>query len=305
MKILVTGGAGYVGVLLTEKLIELGHNVAIVDNFMYGYSSVLHLVNNPRLDIIQLDIRNIKTKDIAAYDVIFHLAGISGVPACASNPHSAEFINVGATRTLVDAMGKNQHIINASTTSFYGASGKAFNETTPVEPISIYGQTKYAAEQIVQQRENAISLRFATIYGVAPRMRNDLLVNDFVYKALNEKMIILFAGHSKRTFVHIRDAVAAYALVLDNVKAMNGEVFNVGGAHLNFSKLEIAQSIKKYVNCEIIDSSMPTDDKRDFEVSFDKIEKLNYKTKYSLEDGICELTKLYNFYTIHSHYSVI
>lgn len=305
MNILVTGGAGYVGVVLTEKLLELGHNVTIIDNFMYGYSSVLHLVNNNNLNIIQLDIRNIRQKDIASFDVIYHLAGISGVPACASNPHSAEFINVEATRTLVNAMDKDQLIINASTTSFYGASGKAFDETMPVEPISIYGQTKYAAEKIVQERENSISLRFATIFGVSPRMRNELLVNDFVYKAISEKMIILFAGQSKRTFVHIRDAVAAYAFVLNHITAMSGQVFNVGGPLLNFSKLEIADAIKMHIPCDVIDSSMPSEDKRDFTVSFEKIYNLGYSTTHSLDEGIRELIKLYRFYTIHSHYSVI
>ncbi len=305
MKILVTGGAGYKGVLLTEKLLELGHKVTIIDNFMYGYASVLHLANKENLDIIQLDIRNIQKKDVVPYDIIYHLAGISGVPACAANPNSAEVINVEATRRLVEATGKNQLLINASTTSFYGAAGKPFDEEMPVEPISIYGQTKYAAEKIVQQRENSVSLRFATVFGVSPRMRNELLVNDFVYKAMKERVIVLFAGQSKRTFVHIRDAVAAYLFVLGHVEAMRGQIFNVGAAHLNFSKLEIAEMIKKHVQCEVIDSSLPTDDKRDFIVSFDKIHKLGYKTTNSLEDGIRELVRLYSFYTIHSHYTVI
>lgn len=305
MKVMITGGAGYKGVLLAEKLLDLGHEVCLIDNFMYGYEPVLHLVNNKNINIIQLDIRNIQRKDVAPFDVIYHLAGISGVPACAANPHSAEVINVGATRKLVEVTGKGQLLINASTTSFYGASGKAFDEQSPVEPISIYGQTKYAAEKIIHDKENSVSLRFATVFGVSPRMRNDLLVNDFVYKAINERVIVLFSGKSKRTFVHIRDAVAAYAFVLEHVAEMQGQIFNVGGEHLNFSKYEIAESIAKHVKCEIIDSSLPTDDKRNFMVSFEKIHKLGYSTKYSLEDGIMELVKLYGFYTIHSHYTVI
>ena len=305
MKILVTGGAGYKGVLLTEKLLKLGHKVTIIDNFMYGYASVLHLANKENLDIIRLDIRNIQKKDVAPYDVIYHLAGISGVPACAANPSSSGLINVDATRRIVNLMEKNQLIINASTTSFYGASGKAFDEKTPVEPISLYGQTKYAAENIVHKRKNAVSLRFATVFGVSPRMRNELLVNDFVYKAMTEGVIVLYAGQSKRTFVHIRDAVAAYLFVLDNVSAMRGQIFNVGADHLNFSKLEIAEMIKKYVKCEVIDSSLPTDDKRNFIVSFEKIHKLGYKARCSLEEGVRELVRLYRYYMIHSHYTVI
>ena len=305
MKILITGGAGYKGILLTEKLLELGHEVTIIDNFMYGCEPVLHLANKENLNILRLDMRNIKKKDIVPYDVIYHLAGISGVPACAANPSSAGSINVEATRKLVEATEKEQILINASTTSFYGASGKAFDEEMPVEPISLYGETKYVAEEIVQQRENSVSLRFATIFGVSPRMRNDLLVNDFVYKAMTEGVIVLYAGQSRRTFVHVRDAVTAYLFVLDNVSAMRGRIFNVGADHLNFSKLEIAKLIKKFVKCEVIDSSLPTQDKRDFIVSFDKIHKIGYKTIYSLEEGVRELVRLYSYYKIHSHYNVI
>lgn len=305
MKILVTGGAGYKGVVLVEELLRLRHKVTLADNFMYGYEPVLHLANHKNLEIRQLDIRNIQEHDLAPYDVIYHLAGISGVPACAANAHSAEFINVTATRRMVKALSKSQLLVNASTTSFYGASGKIFDENTKVEPISLYGQTKYAAEQIVQQRENSVSLRFATVFGVSPRMRNDLMVNDFVHKAMAERVMVLFAGHSRRTFVHIRDAAAAYALVLDRADRMRGQIYNVGGEHMNFSKLEIAQAIQKQVQCEVIDSSMPTIDKRNFRVSFKKIEKLGYKTKVSLEDGIRELVKLYSFYTIDSQYKVI
>jgi nucleoside-diphosphate-sugar epimerase len=305
MKILVTGGAGYKGVVLVEELLRLRHQVTLIDNFMYGYEPVLHLVSRKNLEIRQLDIRNIQEKDLAPYDVIYHLAGISGVPACAANAHSAEFINVTATRRLVKALSKGQLLVNASTTSFYGASGKIFDENTRVEPISLYGQTKYAAEQIVQQRENSVSLRFATVFGVSPRMRNDLMVNDFAHKAMTERVMVLFAGQSRRTFIHIQDAAAAYAFVLTKTKAMRGQVFNVGGESLNHSKMEIAQAIQKHVPCEIIDSSMPTIDKRNFEVSFKKIEKLGYKTKFTLDDGVRELVKLYSFYTIASQYKVI
>lgn len=305
MKILVTGGAGYKGIVLVEELLKLRHKVALIDNFMYGYEPALHLVSNKNLEIRQLDIRNIQEADLAPYDVIYHLAGISGVPACAANAHSAEFINVTATRRMVKALSKSQVLVNASTTSFYGTSGKIFDEKTNIEAISLYGQTKYAAEQISMQRENSVSLRFATVFGVSPRMRNDLMVNDFVHKAMAERVMVLFSGESRRTFVHIRDAAAAYALVLDKVGAMRGQVYNVGSEHLNLSKLEIAQAIQKQVQCEVIDSSMPTIDKRNFMVSFKKIKKLGYKTNVSLEDGIRELVKLYSFYTIDSQYKVI
>jgi len=305
MKILVTGGAGYKGIILTEKLLRRGHDVTILDNFMYGYSSVLHLVNEPKLDFDKIDVRNLTEKNVKEFDVIFHLAGISGMPACAANPHSAEVINVDATRKLVKLTSKNQLIINASTTSFYGASGSECDETVAVSPVSLYGKTKYEAEKIVQEKENSISLRFATIFGTSSKMRDDLLLNDFVYKAIVERAIVIFAGHSKRTFVHVLDAINAYMFCLDNIDKMKGQVYNVGDESLNFSKIDIANAIKKIVDFEIIDSSLPDLDKRSFLVSFKKIRSLGYRSELSLEYGISELIKLYKFYRVYSPYNII
>ncbi len=296
MKILVTGGAGYKGVMLVKQLLKAGHEVCVVDNFMFGCESVLHMVSESNLSIVKRDARSLTEKDISPFDVVYHLAGISGVPACAADPHAAESINVGATRLLVRGMARQQLLVYASTTSFYGASGVAFDETMPVDPISLYGQTKYEAEKIVQDRENSVSLRFATVFGVSPKMRNDLLVNEFVSKALKEHAIILFGGISKRTFVHIQDAVSAYCFVLDNIDRMRGQVFNVGSGDMNFSKQEIADAIKKVVPCEIVNSTLPSNDKRNFMVSFKKIEALGFRTRLTLEDGINELVKLYKFY---------
>ncbi len=296
MKVLVTGGAGYKGVVLVERLLKAGHDVCIADNFMFGCESVLHILSEPKLSIIRRDIRSLAEKDISPFDVVYHLAGISGVPSCAADPHAAESVNVGATRQLVRGMGSQQLLIYASTTSFYGASGIAFDESMPVDPISLYGQTKYEAEKIVQDRENSVSLRFATVFGVSPKMRNDLLVNEFVNKALKEHAIILFGGTSKRTFVHIQDAVSAYVSVIDNRDRMRGQVFNVGSGDMNFSKQEIAEAIAKVVPCEIVNSTLPSSDKRNFMVSFKKIEALGFRTRLTLEDGIDELVKLYRFY---------
>ena len=157
MKILVTGGAGYKGVLLTKGLLDKNHDVTILDNFMYGYDSVLHFVNHPKLSISKVDIRNITENNLKDYDVIFHLAGISGYPACESNPHSAQMINVEATKKIVSLLGKQQYVIYASTTSFYGKLGTDCNEDSEINPVSLYGITKYKAEQLIQERENSIS----------------------------------------------------------------------------------------------------------------------------------------------------
>lgn len=306
MKILITGGAGYKGILLTEKLLNLGYEVTILDNFMYGYESVLHLVKNKNLKILKFDIRNITESIVKNYDVIYHLAGISGMPACASNPSSAESINVTATKNLVDFKSNNQLLINASTTSLYGNfNGEIAYEESEITPVSIYGKTKYEAEKIVQDKENTVSLRFATVFGVSPKMRNDLMVNDFVYKSITERNIVVFCGHSKRTFIHIDDVIDSYVFTLENFEKTKNQVFNVGDMELNFSKIEIANSIRKEINFEIIDSSLPDLDARNFQVSFDKINNLGFRTKLNLNDGIIHLKTLYNFYRYNLPYNII
>ena len=305
MKILITGGAGYKGVLLTEELLKMGHKVTVLDNFMYGYYSLLHLISNNNLTINKIDIRNLKESDVKDFDIIFHLAGISGMPACATNPHSAESINVESVRKLVTLVSKNQLIINASTTSMYGFSDTICDENSPITPVSIYGKTKYISESIIQEKENSISLRFATVFGVSPRMRNDLMVNDFTYKAIHDRSIILFAKDTKRTFIHINDAISGYLFAMNNSQKMIGNIYNVGDNDMNFSKKEISDNIGKYVNYEIIESNLPDLDKRNFEISFNKINNLGYKVKHNLNDGIVDLVKLYNYYVQYTPYKVI
>ena len=304
MNILVTGGAGYKGIILTTRLLEKGYKVTILDNFMYGYEPVLHLVKNKNLTIIKADIRN-KIDHLTKYDVIFHLAGISGYPACAANPHSAHLINVQATRNILRNLGKNQFIIYASTTSFYGRSGEPCNEETPITPFSVYASTKYMAEQITLEKENAIALRFATIFGFSPKMRIDLMVNDFAYKAVKEGVLVLFDSFAKRTFMHVEDAARAYMFAMERLEQMKGGIYNAGGNHLNYSKLEIANMIKERVDYNIIDSEVQDKDLRHFIVNYDKIEKLGFVPKISVEEGIDELLKVYEFYEYYSHFKTI
>lgn len=305
MKILITGGAGYKGVLLTEQLLKRNYDVTILDNFMYGYNSILHLINYNNLKIIKIDIRNIQESDLKDYDVIYHLAGISGMPACAANPHSAESINVDSVKKMVKFLSKNQFLINASTTSSYGYNKNICDENTVMQPVSIYGITKHNAENIIQDRENSISLRFATVFGVSSKMRNDLMVNDFTYSAINNRSIILFAGKSKRTFIHINDAIKSYIFTLDNFEKMKSQVYNIGCESMNLSKIEISNQISKYVDYELIDSSLSDLDTRNFEISFQKIKKLGFNIEYSLGGGIKELIKLYNFYIQYLSYNII
>ena len=271
---------------------------------MYGYEPVLHLVKNKNLTIIKADIRN-KIKNLGEFDFIYHLAGISGYPACSANPHSAHLINVQGTRNILRGLSKDQHIVYASTTSFYGRSGEPCNEETPITPFSVYANTKYLAEQITMEKENAVALRFATIFGFSPKMRIDLMVNDFTYKAVKEGVLVLFDSFAKRTFMHVEDAADCYIMTMEKFDKMKGNIFNAGGNHLNYSKLEIANFIKQKVDFKIIDSQMQDKDLRHFMVNYDKIEKMGFVPKVSVEEGIDELLKIYAFYEYYSHFKTI
>ncbi|MGA3286500.1 MAG: NAD(P)-dependent oxidoreductase [Bacteroidota bacterium] len=304
MNILVTGGAGYKGVKLVKKLLDFDYRVTLFDNFMYGYEPVLHLVENKNLEVEKGDIRN-GIKNIQKYDVVFHLAGISGFPACEANQTSAQQINVEATKRLVSELGKGQYLINASTTSFYGKSGDICTEESIVDPVSMYGTTKYLAEQIISERENSVNLRFATIFGPSPKLRLDLMVNDFTYRAVKEGVVVLFDSYAKRTFMHIDDAIDCYLFALDNIEKMKGQVYNAGGESLNYSKLEIANIVKKFIDFKIIDSDIKDRDVRHFIVSYNKISSLGFSLKRTVEDGVSELIKLFKFYDSYSHFKTI
>ena len=307
-KILVTGGAGYKGVILVRELLKKGYEVTILDNFMYGYDSVLGFSDIKNCTIIRKDIRNLEASDVSAYDVIFHLAGISSYPACEANPHSAEIINVHGTKKLVSHLSKHQLLVYASTTSFYGTSGEVMNERSPIStasPMSLYARTKYEGEKICMTHPNAVSLRFAALFGVSSRMRTDLMVNDFVHKAITERSLVLFDSKSIRTYLHVRDAIQAYLMVLEQTPKMLGQVFNVGSNELNFSKLDLANRILKHVDFKIIDSDLSDFDKRNFVICYDKINALGFKQSVSMEEGILELKKLYSFYRPFLPYQII
>jgi len=300
MKILITGGAGYKGCLLTQELLNKGHEVTVLDNFMYGHSSIMPYLPNPNFKSISKDIRTITESDLKEYDIIYHLAGISGYPACENNPNSAHMINVESTKRIVNLLGRSQKLIYASTTSFYGKAGIECDETSFCNPVSTYGVTKLQAEEICMQKENALALRFATIFGVTQRMRPDLLLNDFVYRAMYERTLVLFDSASKRTFIHIKDAIKSYT----DFAHLKG-IYNVGSNDMNFSKRELADMVAKHIKFEIIEASTPDKDKRDFIINFDKIQNEGFKITVSMDEGIKELIKLYSFYNPYPVYAKI
>lgn len=299
MKVLVTGGAGYKGGPLTRVLLDAGHEVTVFDNFLYGYDGILPLLRHDKLRVVKGDIRNPDRPYLAGQDAVFHLAGVSGLPACEANPSSAQSINVDATREISRELSKDQLLIYASTTSLYGASGAdgaVSSEESAVSPVSHYGITKLRAEELVMERERSISLRWPTIFGISPRMRAGLLIHDFVQRAVQEGTVVLFAGDSRRTFLHVEDCAAGYRFALDHAEVMQGQIFNVGDQTLNLSKREIAEKIAQLVPLEIVDSTRGDRDVRHFDVTFEKIRKLGYATRQTIDDGLTELVKLYEFY---------
>jgi nucleoside-diphosphate-sugar epimerase len=301
-KILITGGAGYIGTLLAQKLLDQGHTVTIFDNFMYGAQSVVGLSMHPRLRLIKGDVRNKDaiSRAVKEHSTIMHLAAIVGYPACAADPIQATTTNVDGTQNVVDAMGKGQRIIFASTGSTYGKVEKVANEDMPIAPLTLYGKTKSDGERIVKDAAvDSVILRFATVFGSSPRMRTDLIVNDFVYQALHSRQIVLFEGHFRRTFLHSTDAAESYLFTMANFKAMKNGIYNVGDESMNCTKREVAEQIREHVEYYLHEADVGTDlDQRDYEVDYSKIKSLGYRAKVTINDGIRELIKLLSILTL-------
>lgn len=291
MRILVTGGAGYVGSVLTPMLLAGGHEVTVLDALRYGGQGLLHCLPEPNMRLIVGDIRDRACVEQAARgcDVVVHLAAIVGYPTCLKYPELARETNVGGTSTLVDVLGPEQFVVYGSTGSNYGQLEGICSEESPLNPISLYAQTKAAAEDIVMSTGQATALRFATAFGVSPRMRFDLLVNDFVRRALLDKQLIVYEGHFRRTFIHVRDIARSIVFAIDHREAMIGNVYNVGHESLNATKADIAEMIRARIPFYLHYSDTGRDpDIRDYSVSYAKIRHLGFETTRNLEDGITE-----------------
>lgn len=298
LKVLVTGGGGYKGVKIVEALLRRGSTVTILDTFYFGFAPVLHLASHPRLTILRRDVREDLSTVLAGHDVVIHLAGLSGFPACVANPGVALAVNVDATAQLAKCLARDQLLIFASTTAMYEVAPRGeVDEATPVAPTGMYTKTKKKGEDIcLQEHANTIALRLATVMGVAPRMRSNLLVNEFVLRALSDRSLVLYDANAKRTFMHIDDCVRGYMLAIDQHQMMRGGIYNVGSRHLNFSKQQIADAIRAHVECDIINSRLADNDSRNFTVSFAKIEALGFQCRIGLDEAVRELVKLYRFY---------
>jgi nucleoside-diphosphate-sugar epimerase len=297
MKILVTGGAGYIGSILVPMLLLKGHEVTVLDNFMYKQTSLLDCCYHKNLTIVNGDVRNASLVKglLKTPDAILPLACLTGAPLCSKDPVGARSINFDAIKNIEESRSKNQIIIFPTTNSGYGVGEKDIfcTEETPLRPISLYGKYKVEIENHLLASENCITFRFATVFGVSPRMRLDLLVNDFTYRAVFDRFLILFEADFKRNYLHVRDAARAFIHGLGSFESMKGEPYNVGLSEANMSKGELCQEIKKQVpDFYFSEAAIGEDaDKRDYEVSNTKIEATGFKTEHSLAFGIQELIK--------------
>lgn len=299
-EILITGGAGYIGSVLTPTLLAAGHDVTVLDSFLYRQNSLLDCCRYKTFHIVNGDARDADTlkKLLPGKEFIFPLAALVGFPVCDKDKTAAVTVNRTAVETLLSLRAPEQKVVFPCTNSGYGlGQGQEYcTEESPISPISLYGKTKMAAEKAVLEAGNSVTFRFATLFGASPRMRTDLLVNDFVYRAVFDRALLVFEGNFKRNFLHVRDAAAAFLFAMEHFNEMNGQTYNCGLSTANLSKLELCAEIKKQIPAfQYLEAPVGTDpDKRDYIVSNAKIEALGFRPQYSLADGVAELIKVYS-----------
>lgn len=297
--ILVTGGAGYIGSTLVPDLLSAGHSVTVLDNFMFKQTSLNHVCHNPKFNVIKGDIRSEATVAplLKEADIIIPLAALVGAPLCNLDPIGATTTNHDAISMMLRMLSKDQMVLMPTTNSAYGTGDENnfCTEESPLRPISLYAKEKVAVEKELMERENAISFRLATVFGMSPRMRLDLLVNDFTYRAVNDRFVVLFESSFKRNYVHVRDISRVFQHGIANFDRMRGQIYNVGLSEANVSKKELCEHIQKQVpDFVFIDAPVGKDpDQRNYIVSNAKLEATGFQTSVSLDAGIAELIKGY------------
>lgn len=295
--IFITGGAGYIGTTLLPLLLERGYLVTVYDSLMFNNGDkLLPYITNSNFTFIEGDIRNAEsvTKHIEGHDIVIHLAALVGFPICREmGEQESHNVNVVGTQNVINALSKDQYLLFGSTGSNYGEVLDICTEETPLNPLSIYGKTKTEAEQLVLARNNSTAFRFATAFGVSPRLRLDLLVNDLTYKSLTEGYAVIYESHFMRTFIHVKDIARAFLFAIDNHEKMKNNVYNIGSNSMNFSKKDVCEIIKSKISDSYFNyADVGQDaDKRNYIVSYEKINKLGFDTTISLKTGIDELIK--------------
>ena len=296
-KVLITGGAGYLGSVLTEVLLLKGYAVTVLDNLVYKQLSLTSFCYNKNFNLVVGDVRDTKllTSLVETHDIIIPLAAIVGMPACKKDPELTVAVNYQQIKNIIEIIQPSQKLLVPNTNSQYGSSETIITEESPFNPLSLYAKTKCDAEKRVLELGNGISLRLATVFGVSYRQRMDLLVNDFVYRAFTDEFLVLFESHFLRNYVHVRDVAKAFIHLIESYESCNNNAFNVGLTSANMSKLQLAQKVKEYVpNLVIIEEQFKEDfDKRNYVVSNEKLEKTGWSFDFSLDAGIQELLKAY------------
>lgn len=299
--VLITGGAGYLGSVLTEVLINKGYKVTVLDNLIYKQTSVAPFVYHPNFNFVLGDVTDNATLRplVESHDVIIPLAAIVGMPACKANPELTVKVNYLQVKNITEWVTKNQIVLIPNTNSQYGSSTEVITEDSPFKPLSLYAETKCDAEKAVLDSGNGIALRLATVFGMSYRMRMDLLVNDFVYKAVNDGYLVLFESHFIRNYIHIRDIANTFLFMIENYEKCNNNAFNVGLTSANCTKLELANTIQKFVpDLVIVENNFKQDfDQRNYIVSNAKLESQGWVPTFTLEEGIQELIKGYQLIT--------
>ena len=300
-KVLITGGAGYLGSVLTEVLLNKGYQVTVLDNLIYKQTSVAPFSYNKNFKFILGDVTIESTLKplVELHDVIIPLAAIVGMPACKANPEMTVKVNYEQVKNITEWMTKEQKLVIPNTNSQYGSSSEIITEDSPFKPLSLYAETKCDAEKAVLDSGNGIVLRLATVFGMSYRMRMDLLVQDFVYKALNDGYLVLFESHFIRNYIHIRDVANTFLFMIENYDKCNNNAFNVGLSSANCTKLELAETIQKYVSdLVIVENNFKQDfDQRNYIVSNKKLESQGWFPIFTLEEGIEELIQGYQLIT--------
>jgi nucleoside-diphosphate-sugar epimerase len=296
-KVLITGGAGYLGSVLTEVLLNNGYYVTVIDNLIYKQTSVAPFTYNKNFNFILGDVTDtsLLKKLVEKNDIIIPLAAIVGMPACKLQPELTIKINYEQVKNITEWTTKDQMILIPNTNSQYGSSTEIITEDSPFKPLSLYAETKCDAEKSVLDSGNGIALRLATVFGMSYRMRTDLLVNDFVNKSVNDGYLVLFESHFIRNYIHIRDIANTFLFMIENYIKCNNNAYNVGLTSANCTKLELAQTIQKFIpDLVIVENNFKQDfDQRNYMVSNNKLESLGWSPKFTLEDGINELIKGY------------
>lgn len=297
MKILVTGGAGYLGTTLVPLLLAGGHSVTVLDSLRFGIGPLVPLFRHPHFSFARVDIRdrNAIGEHARRADAIVHLAAIVGYPACAETPDDAQSTNVDGTRNIAEAAGRGRTVVLASTSSCYGEVADAIcTEDTPLRPVSLYGHTKVEAESIVLGQCDAVVLRLATVYGISPRLRLDTMVNDFTYRAVRDRRLMVYESGHRRSFIHVSDVARAILLAMEKPQEMAGRVFNVGDERQNCTKLDVCSVIQSIVHgVEVGNEPTGHDvDRRDYAIGYGRIRALGFQASIPLDHGIREIANV-------------